>query len=61
MEKIEEVQYEETAGPVAGIEEIQIAKPVIANGAMFNLMGQKILKPVKGQIYIQNGMKKIAK
>ena len=49
------------AGPVAGIEEIQIAKPVIANGAMFNLMGQKILKPVKGQIYIQNGMKKIAK
>lgn len=43
-----------------GIEAIQIAKPV-ANGIMYNIMGQQILKPIKGQIYIQNGVKKIGK
>ncbi len=43
-----------------GIEEvIEVVRP--ANGLMFNLMGQQILKPVKGQIYIQNGVKKIGK
>ncbi len=42
------------------IEAIQIAKPV-ANGIMYNIMGQRILKPIKGQIYIQNGVKRIAK
>lgn len=45
---------------VDGIENVQVVKPV-ANGLMYNIMGQQILKPVKGQIYIQNGVKRIAK
>ena len=45
---------------VNGIESIQVAKPA-ADGAIYNIMGQKILKPVKGQIYIQNGVKNIAR
>ena len=45
---------------VDGIESIQVAKPA-ADGAIYNIMGQKILKPVKGQIYIQNGVKNIAR
>ncbi len=45
---------------VDGIESIQVAKPA-GDGAIYNIMGQKILKPVKGQIYIQNGVKNIAR
>lgn len=48
------------AGPVQGIENVEVAKPV-ADGLMYNIMGQRILKPIKGQIYIQNGVKRIAK
>lgn len=43
----------------ASVDEIQVVKP--ANGIMYNIMGQQILKPIKGQIYIQNGVKKIGK
>ena len=45
---------------VDAIEDVQVVKPV-ANGIMYNLMGQQILKPVKGQIYIMNGVKNIAR
>ncbi len=33
----------------------------IAEGAMFDLQGRKISAPVKGQVYIQNGVKKLAR
>lgn len=49
------------AGPVNGIENVTVASPAVNDGRMYNIMGQQILKPVKGQIYIQNGVKRIAK
>ena len=48
------------AGEDTGIESIQMGKPA-GDGAIYNIMGQRILKPVKGQIYIQNGVKNIAR
>lgn len=45
---------------VDGIESVQMGKPA-GDGAIYNIMGQRILKPVKGQIYIQNGVKNIAR
>ena len=48
------------AGADTGIESIQMGKPA-GDGAIYNIMGQRILKPVKGQIYIQNGVKNIAR
>ena len=48
------------AEPYSAIESIEAVKPV-GNDLMYNIMGQQILKPVKGQIYIQNGVKKIGK
>ena len=47
------------AGDPAGVESIEAIRPVDNN--MYNLQGQRILAPVKGQIYIQNGRKMIAK
>ncbi|MBQ2435122.1 MAG: hypothetical protein II269_03215 [Bacteroidaceae bacterium] len=46
------------AGEV-GIENVEVIRPVDNN--MYNLQGQRILAPVKGQIYIQNGKKMLAK
>lgn len=57
---IDNILVQNIATDPNGIEAIQIAKPV-ANGIMYNIMGQQILKPIKGQIYIQNGVKKIGK
>lgn len=42
-----------------GIDNLEVIRPVDNN--MYNLQGQRILAPVKGQIYIQNGRKMIAK
>ena len=48
------------AGPVEqGIENVESVK--VFDNAMYNLQGQRILAPVKGQIYIQNGKKMLAK
>lgn len=47
------------AGDPAGVESIEAIRPVDNN--MYNLQGQRIIAPVKGQIYIQNGRKMIAK
>jgi len=57
---IDNILVQNIATDPDGIEAIQIAKPV-ANGIMYNIMGQQILKPIKGQIYIQDGVKKIGK
>ncbi|MBR3984134.1 MAG: hypothetical protein IKJ92_04140 [Bacteroidaceae bacterium] len=46
------------AGEV-GIDNVEAIRPVDNN--MYNLQGQRILAPVKGQIYIQNGKKMLAK
>lgn len=45
--------------PSDAIENVEVIRPVDNN--MYNLQGQRILAPVKGQIYIQNGRKMIAK
>ena len=42
-----------------GIENVESVK--VFDNAMYNLQGQRILAPVKGQIYIQNGKKFIVK
>lgn len=47
-----------TRGTVTGIETV---KQAVEDGAIYNLRGQRIAAPVKGQIYIQNGKKHIAK
>ncbi len=58
---IDNILIQNIATDPNAIEEVlQTVKPV-GNGLMYNLMGQQILKPVKGQIYIQNGIKKIGK
>lgn len=46
------------AGDPASVESV-VVRPV--DNSMYNLQGQRILAPVKGQIYIQNGRKMIAK
>ena len=46
------------AGEV-GIENVESVK--VLDNNMYNLQGQRILAPVKGQIYIQNGKKMLAK
>ncbi len=45
--------------PNNAIGNVEAIRPVDNN--MYNLQGQRILAPVKGQIYIQNGRKMIAK
>ena len=45
--------------PNDAIGNVEAIRPVDNN--MYNLQGQRILAPVKGQIYIQNGRKMIAK
>jgi hypothetical protein len=47
------------AGDGNAVENIEAIRPVDNN--MYNLQGQRILAPVKGQIYIQNGCKMLAK
>lgn len=47
------------AGDDNAVENIEAIRPVDNN--MYNLQGQRILAPVKGQIYIQNGRKMLAK
>ena len=42
-----------------GIENVESVK--VFDNAMYNLQGQRIFAPVKGQIYIQNGRKMLAK
>lgn len=42
-----------------GIENVESVK--VLDNNMYNLQGQRILAPVKGQIYIQNGKKMLAK
>ena len=44
---------------VVGIENVESVK--VLDNNMYNLQGQRILAPVKGQIYIQNGKKMLAK
>ena len=48
------------AGAPDAIDAVEIVKAV-TNNAMYNLMGQQIKRANKGQIYIQNGQKKIGK
>lgn len=43
--------------PGAGVDDILMDKPM--DGAMYNLQGIRITKPVPGQIYIQNGKKRV--
>lgn len=50
-----------TAGVPDGIEEIHTAGVTTKNIAIYNLAGQRMAAPVKGQIYIQNGKKYIGK
>ena len=47
------------AADAVGIDNVEVIRPVDNN--MYNLQGQRILAPVKGQIYIQNGKKMLAK
>ena len=47
------------AADAVGIDNVEVIRPVDNN--MYNLQGQRILVPVKGQIYIQNGKKMLAK
>ena len=47
------------AGDGNAVENIEAIRPVDNN--MYNRQGQRILAPVKGQIYIQNGRKMLAK
>lgn len=47
------------AGTDDAVENIEAIRPVDNN--IYNLQGQRILAPVKGQIYIQNGRKMTAK
>ncbi len=49
------------AGVDTGINEVQNAVVTKKNTAIYNLAGQRIAAPVKGQIYIQNGKKYIGK
>lgn len=50
------------ADSTTGIEETEVVAPVRpTNGIMYNILGQPISNPVKGQLYIQDGQKKIAK
>ena len=54
--------YNIPAEPTTGIEETEVVAPVRpTNGIMYNILGQPISNPVKGQLYIQDGQKKIAK
>lgn len=48
------------AGATSGITSITNGD-VVKNGAMYNLAGQRISAPVRGQLYIQNGKKFIKK
>ena len=48
------------AGIPNAVEAVEVVKPV-ANSAMYNLMGQQIMRAAKGQIYIQDDQKKIGK
>lgn len=51
-----------TVGPVStGIQEVKAEKKNVADNRMYNLMGQRISEPVKGQVYIMNGRKYLAK
>lgn len=45
----------------SGIEDVEIDEPDTADGFIYNLQGIRIVEPQKGQIYIQNGKKKINK
>lgn len=47
-----------TAEGVSGIDELTV---INAGGAAYNLAGQRMTAPVRGQIYIQNGRKYIAR
>ncbi len=49
------------AGEYSGIKNIATDKGEVKNNIKFNLSGQRILTPSKGQIYIMNGKKYIAK
>ena len=49
------------AGEYSGIKNIATDKGEVKNNVKFNLSGQRILTPSKGQIYIMNGKKYIAK
>ncbi len=50
------------AGEVEGGEGIEsVEKAPVADGVMYNVAGLRIEKPVKGQLYIQNGRVKVAK
>lgn len=51
--------FDDEEEETTGIKDANI--DVIANGAMFDLMGRQITAPAKGQVYIQNGVKKLAK
>lgn len=49
--KIEKI----TANPATGINEVKNAENAAADDAIYNIAGQKVTAPVKGQIYIKKG------
>ena len=51
------ITYE--AGIPTGVVEVEKANSAVNNGNIFNLTGQKIAAPTKGQLYIVNGKKKL--
>ncbi len=49
------------AGEYDGINDVTTGKDAVKNNVKYNLAGQRIMTPSKGQIYIMNGKKYIAK
>ncbi len=49
------------AAEATGVNEVQNVEKAADSNAMYNLAGQKIAAPVKGQVYIQGGVAKVAR
>lgn len=45
----------------SGIEDVHISTPAPADNVIYDLMGRKVMTPMKGRLYIRNGKKFIAK
>ena len=45
----------------SGIEDVHISTPAPADNVIYDLMGRKVMTPMKGHLYIRNGKKFIAK
>lgn len=50
-----------TAGEYSGINDVTTSKNNVQNNVKYNLAGQRIMTPSKGQIYIMNGKKYMGK